>query len=89
MVRDINQKKGSVDRENVVPIDHLRVQTTKAVGKAWRKTVKEREDLIRKSFSRVGLSLPLLDGTQDTEINFVGHKNTLNYGIDVQEVLRE
>ena len=53
MVRDINQEKGSVDRENVVPIDHLRIQTTKAVGKAWRKTVKEREDLILKSFSRV------------------------------------
>ena len=44
----------------------------------------EHENMPKKGFSRIGLSLDL-DGRRDNEIKFVGHDESLNYGIAISD----
>lgn len=52
-----------------------RVLTTWAVGEAWERFTNERQDVIRRSFRVIGLSLPI-DGSCDEEISIKGIDKT-------------
>ena len=61
-------------------VRQLRVQITRAVALAWKDLTSNHEELLTKSFSEIGLSLPC-DGSQDNLIKFLGHSGSLNYGL--------
>jgi len=59
------------DRPGESKVGQRRVMISWAVGEAWERFCLSRKEVIKRSFTAVGLSLPI-DGTRDTEISLKG-----------------
>jgi hypothetical protein len=56
-------------------VGRRRILTTWAVGEAWEVFCKERAQIVRRSFTAVGIALPI-DGSRDYEISVKGLDST-------------
>ena len=78
VIRDLTDERifelESVDEFEKWTVSERRIMTTHTVGKAFYQFHEEKSALIRTSFRKVGLSLPI-DGSSDHELDIKGFEN--------------